>query len=56
MNSDTQIRKKMIEELIKEIRGPRYGENEIISYNPGIEYLTGVVIPKKWEKTESTNS
>ncbi len=56
MNSDTQIRKKMIEELIKEVRGPRYGKNEIISYNPGIEYLTGVVIPKRWEEKESINS
>ena len=46
----------MIEELIKEVKGPRYGKNEIISYNPGIEYLTGVVIPKRWEEKESINS
>jgi hypothetical protein len=46
----------MIEELIKEIRGPRYGSNEIISYDPWIEYLSGVVIPKCWEEKESVNS
>ena len=56
MNSDTHIRKKMIEELIKEVRGPRYGENEIVSYDPWIEYLTGVVIPETWNENESTNS
>ncbi|ALT68977.1 DISARM system helicase DrmA [Methanobrevibacter millerae] len=56
MNSDTQIRRKMIEELIKEVRGPRYGENEIISYSPWIEYLTGVIIPKSWEETDSDKS
>lgn len=56
MNSDTQIRRKMIEELIKEVRGPRYGENEIISYDPWIEYLSGVVIPKSWEEQESDKS
>ena len=56
MNSDTQIRRKMIEELIREVRGPRYGENEIISYDPWIEYLTGVVIPKSWDEIESAKS
>ena len=56
MNSDTQIRRKMIEELIKEVRGPRYGENEIVSYDPWIEYLTGVIIPKEWESSELTTS
>jgi len=56
MNSDTHIRKKMIEELIKEVRGPRYGEGEIISYDPWIEYLTGVIIPRSWKDKESFES
>ena len=35
-----------ISELIKEIRGPRYGTNEILTSNPYTEYVTGVLIPK----------
>src|SRR5208283_465764 len=35
-----------ISELIKEIRGPRYGGNEILTSNPYTEYVTGVLIPK----------
>lgn len=56
MNSDTQIRRKMIEELIKEVRGPRHGENEVVSYDPWIEYLTGVIIPRSWVDKESFES
>lgn len=56
MNSENQIRQNMIEELIKEVRGPRYGVNEIISYDPWIEYLTGVLIPRNWKYGDSTNS
>lgn len=56
MTSNTQIRKKMIEELIKEVRGPRHGEEEIISYDPWAEYLTGVVIPRNWIDFKSSPS
>ena len=56
MNSENQIRQNMMEELIKEVRGPRYGVNEIISYDPWIEYLTGVLIPRNWKYEGSTNS
>ena len=56
MNSENQIRQNMVEELIKEVRGPRYGVNEIISYDPWIEYLTGVLIPRNWKYECSTNS
>lgn len=40
------MREKFIEELIKEVLGPREGCNEIMYENPAIEYLTGVLIPK----------
>lgn len=56
MNSENQIRQNMMEELIKEVRGPRYGVNEIISYDPWIEYLTGVLIPRNWKYEGSINS
>lgn len=56
MNPENQIRQNMMEELIKEVRGPRYGVNEIISYDPWIEYLTGVLIPRNWKYEGSTNS
>ena len=56
MTSDTQIRRKMIEELVKEVRGPRYGDDEIILFDPWIEYLTGVIIPSTWKDNESASS
>lgn len=47
------MRDRFIEELIKEIAGPRNGPEEIIvGANPYTEYLTGVIIPKKCKKIE----
>ena len=40
------MREKFIEELLKEVLGPREGCNEVMYENPAIEYLTGVLIPK----------
>lgn len=40
------MRDNYISELIKEIRGPRNGSNEILSSNPYSEYITGVIIPR----------
>lgn len=41
------LREKFIEELIKEVHGPRGGCEEILEENPLIEYLSGVLIPKQ---------
>jgi len=41
------LREKFIEELIKEVLGPRRGCEEIMEENPAIEYLSGVLIPKQ---------
>lgn len=49
MNNKFNIRKNMIEGIMKEVLGPRNGSNEIISYSPWDEYLCGVVIPQSWE-------
>ena len=40
------MREQFISELIKEVRGPRNGNEEILSSNPFTEYITGVIIPK----------
>ncbi len=40
------LREKFIEELLKEVLGPRQGCKEIMDENPAVEYLTGVLIPK----------
>ena len=39
------MREDFIEELIKEVLGPRNGPEEIIHENPANEYLTGILIP-----------
>lgn len=46
------MRDSYISELIKEIRGPRYGTNEILTSNPYTEYVTGVIIPKSCKIVE----
>lgn len=46
------MRENYIYELIKEIRGPRSGTDEILSMNPYNEYITGVIIPKSCKKPE----
>ena len=43
------MRKGLIKEIINEIRGPRFGPNEIISYDPWDEYLIGTLIPVRWK-------
>ncbi|TFH46125.1 MAG: DNA/RNA helicase, partial [ANME-2 cluster archaeon] len=49
------MRDRFIEELIKEVAGPRNGPEEIIlGANPYTEYLTGVIIPRKCKKIEKT--
>ena len=48
MNNHQPMRKTIIEELMKEVKGPRHGVNEIISFNPWDEYLSGIVIPQSW--------
>lgn len=50
------LRKNMVEELIKEIRGPRFGANEAISFDPWSEYISGLVIPKKWDNSKAAIS
>jgi len=47
------LRESYLYELIKEIRGPRYGVHEILLSNPSTEYLTGVFIPKGCKIIES---
>ncbi|KQC14078.1 MAG: DNA/RNA helicase [Desulfuromonas sp. SDB] len=44
------MREEYITELIREIRGPRFGPNEILTSNPYSEYVTGVIIPKSCKK------
>jgi len=43
------MRKEFIEELIKEVYGPREGAKEEIKQDPWEEYLTGVLIPQKFK-------
>ncbi len=40
------MREKLIEEMIKELYGPRNGSEEEIDGNPSNEYLTGVIISR----------
>lgn len=49
MSTNLKIRKTMVEEIIKEVRGPRNGVNEVLDYDPWDEYLTGIIVPKDWE-------
>ncbi|MDW7726815.1 MAG: DISARM system helicase DrmA [Candidatus Methanoperedens sp.] len=49
----TNLRDKYIEELVKEVMGPRNGPEEIIvGADPYTEYVTGVIIPQKCKKGE----
>ena len=38
------MREKLIEDMIKEVYGPRYGSKEIVNYPPSNEYITGNLI------------
>ena len=46
------MREDYISELIKEVRGPKFGKEEILHSNPFTEYVTGVIIPKTCKKPE----
>ncbi|MBP1910332.1 DISARM system helicase DrmA [Methanolobus bombayensis] len=49
------MRDIFIEELMKEVLGPRYGPEEVlIGASPYNEYLTGVIIPKNCKKVETS--
>ena len=50
------LRKNMVEELIKEITGPRFGVNELISFDPWSEYLSSIVIPREWKSDSNDKS
>ncbi|MHA1195196.1 MAG: DISARM system helicase DrmA [Promethearchaeota archaeon] len=51
------MREKLIEEMIKEIYGPRKGVFEEIEGDPKKEYLTGVIVPRSYiEKKENPDS
>lgn len=43
------MRNEVIEELIREVMGPRKGVREEIDGNPLDEYITGVIIPCRWK-------
>ena len=49
MSNKSNLRINMVEELMKEVQGPRHGVNEVIAFNPWDEYLSGIVIPENWE-------
>ena len=44
------MREDFIQELIKEVLGPRNGPEEILDENPAIEYLTGILIPQQMDQ------
>ena len=41
------MRNELIEEMVKEVYGPRHGVEEKLEGNPVKEYITGVIIPQK---------
>jgi len=43
------MRDKFIYELLKEVLGPRDGSEETLREDPYDEYLTGVIVPWKWQ-------
>ena len=49
------MREKLIEEMIKEVYGPRNGSLEEIEGDPLKEYITGVIIPSKCKIKEDTD-
>ena len=56
MNDNSSLRKIMVEEVIKEVQGPRYGANETICFDPQFEYMTGIIIPESWKSTSDSAS
>jgi len=51
---DDIMRENYITELIKEIRGPRSGSDEVLTSDPYFEYITGVIIPRSCKKVVLT--
>ena len=49
------MRAEIVENLIKEVIGPRNGCLEETPYDPWQEYLSGVIIPRSW-KTKSNGA
>lgn len=49
------MRKELIEEMLKDVLGPRGGATEEISADPLNEYITGVLIPQKCKKGDEEN-
>lgn len=43
------MRKEIVEDLIKEVIGPRRGCLEKIPFDPWEEYLCGIIIPQMWQ-------
>lgn len=48
------MRQIMIEEIIKEVLGPRDGPQELLKSDPYDEYITGVIIPEEWNPVMET--
>jgi hypothetical protein len=46
------MRKKIMEEMISEVYGPRGGVEEKIYSDPWKEYVSGIIIPKRWTPEE----
>ena len=43
------MRAEIIENLVKEVIGPRKGNLEKISFDPWQEYISGIIIPRSWK-------
>lgn len=48
------MREKLVEELIREVYGPRNGVAELLKADPSKEYITGVITPHKCRILENT--
>ena len=56
MANKSNLRKNMVEELMKEVQGPRYGVNEVIAFDPWNEYISGIVIPQSWQNNTKSSA
>lgn len=43
------MRADIVENLVKEVIGPRKGSLEKVSFDPWQEYISGVIIPRSWK-------
>lgn len=48
------MREKLVEEMLKEVYGPRGGAEEEISGDPVKEYITGIIIPRNCRQVEES--